>query len=192
MAAFPPTSSVLDRAKANDEQALATLFGQFIPNHEQIIDSQYLGVLGIWGFGTHSFVAVTTQRIASIRISIFGRVHYQDGILEHINSSALVQPSLLSLYLYAAAIAIVSVFFSIAGWFIYPLVAVLVILFSILFLPTVIRLYCRFYKSGLLFWVREGVPVYIFIDRKRMSNAKRFYRLCCNQREERVRDVGKL
>jgi hypothetical protein len=94
------TASLLDRAKANDEQALATLFGQFISNHEQIIDSQYLGVLGMWRFGMHSFAAVTTHRIASIRISIFGRVHYQDGALECINSSELGQPSLLGLYLY--------------------------------------------------------------------------------------------
>jgi hypothetical protein len=186
-AASSSTASLLDRAKANDEQALATLFGQFIPNHEQIIDSQYLGVLGMWGVGTHSFAAVTTHRIASIRISILGHVHYQDGALEYINSSLLVQPSLLILYLYAGTI---SVFFGIVGWFIHPVVAVLAVLLSILLLPITVRLYYRFNKSGLVLWVREGISIVVFIDRKRMINAKRFYRLCCDQREERLRVVG--
>lgn len=193
------SSSLLDRAKANDEQALTTLFGQFIPNHEQIMDSQYLGVLGMWGIGTHSFAAVTTQRIASIRVSILGHVHYQDGVLECINSSALAQPSLLGLYLYTAAI---SFQFSIIGFFFGFLFdpslaagllgAVLAILASLLLLPFTVRLYYRFKKSGLVLWVREGLSIVVFIDRKRMSSAKRFYRLCCDQREERVRMIGQV
>ena len=181
------TASLLDRAKANDEQALATLFGQFISNHEQIIDSQYLGVLGMWGVGMHSFAAVTTHRIASIRISIFGRVHYQDGALEYINSSELGQPSLLGLYLCMGAFF---AFFSIVCWSLPSVVAALVVLLGLLFLPIAVRLYYRFNKSGLVLWVREGISIFVFIDRKRMINAKRFYRLCCDQREERLRAIG--
>ena len=191
MAVSSPTASLLDRAKANDEQALATLFGQFIPNHEQIIDSQYLGVLGMWGVGMHSFAAVTTHRIASIRISILGNVHYQDGALEYINSSALTQPSLLSLYLYMGAYFAFFAFFGIFGLFRSSVAMVLgAVLLSVLLLPIILRLYYRFNKSGLMLWVREGISIIVVIDRKRMINAKRFYRLCCDQREERLRTVG--
>ena len=191
------SGSLLNQAKENDKQALTTLFGQFIPNDEPIIDSQYLGVLGMWGIGTHSFVAVTTQRIASIQVSILGHVHYQDGVLESINSSALVQPSLLGLYLYTAFVSLqfgafgffIGILFSISAGL---LGAVLAILLSLLLLPFTVRLYYRFKKSGLVLWVREGLAVVVFIDRKRMSNAKRFYRLCCDQREERVRTIAQI
>jgi hypothetical protein len=189
--------SLLSRAKENDKQALTTLFGQFIPNHEQIIDTRYLGVLGMWGIGTHSFSAVTTQRIASIQVSILGHVQYQDGVLECINSSVLAQPSLLGLYLYAAA---VSFQFGLVGFFagiLFGLAAgimgaMLAILLSLLLLPFTVRLYYRLKKSGLVLWVREGIAIVVFIDRKRMGDAKRFYRLCCDQREERVRIIGQV
>lgn len=184
------TTRLLERAKENDQQALATLFGQFIPNHEQIVDSQYLGVLGMWGVGTHSFAALTTNRIASIDVSIFGRVCYQDGALECINSSVVAQPSLLLLYLYVGAYCAWFTFLSVVFWFIYYAVAVLVVLLGILLFPIFIRLYYRFNKNGLVLWVREGLSIFVFVDRKRMINAKRFYRLFCDQREERLRTVG--
>jgi len=189
-ATHPATTSLLDRAKANDQQALATLFGQFIPSHEQIVDSQYLGVLGMWGIGTHSFAALTTHRIAAIDVSIFGRVRYQDGALECINSSVVAQPSLLGLYLYVGSFFAFFAFFGIAGWSIHPVVAVLVVLLGVLLLPIILRHYYRFNKNGLELWVREGISIVVFIDRKRMINAKRFYRLFCDQREERLRAVG--
>jgi hypothetical protein len=65
-----------------------------------------------------------------------------------------------------------------------------VVLLGLLLLPVAVRHYYRFNKSGLLLWVREGISIFVFIDRKRMINAKRFYRLCCDQREERLRAVG--
>jgi hypothetical protein len=63
-------------------------------------------------------------------------------------------------------------------------------LLGVLLLPIIVRLYYRFNKSGLVLWVREGISIVVFIDRKRMINAKRFYRLFCDQREERLRAVG--
>lgn len=188
-AASPPTASLLDRAKANDEQALATLFGQFLPGHEQILNSQYLGVLGMWGIGTHSFAALTTHRVAHIRISILGRIIYQDGYLEYLNSSALNQPSRLSLYIYTVAI---SILFGIAGLPLGIIGVALGVALSIVLLPITVRLYYRYMKIGVVLWVREGLSIQIFIDRKRMNNAKRFYKLCCDQREERLRTVGPL
>lgn len=190
-----PTGSLLDRAKDNDKQALETLFGQFIPQGEQFVDSQYLGVLGLWGLGTHSFASLTANRIASIRVSIFGNVLYQDGSLESINSSALYQPSLLLLYIWSAATLFFSLILGLMsglaiGGVAGLLVALTWVLLGILCLPLVAKLFYRYKKSGLVLAVREGISVYIFIDRKRMGNAKRFYRLFCDQREERLRVVG--
>ena len=67
------TGSVRDRAIAGDKEALETLFGQFIPNDEEVVDSRYLGVLGVWGFGTHSFAAITPNRVAALRNVNAGR-----------------------------------------------------------------------------------------------------------------------
>ena len=60
--------SLVNRAKAGDAVALATMFSQFLPRGEQIIQGYSFGVLGLWGIGTHSFAAVThdaSRRFAS-------------------------------------------------------------------------------------------------------------------------------
>jgi hypothetical protein len=175
------------RAKADDQDALATMFGQFLPRGEQVLEGHYLGVMGFWGIGTHSFAVVTNRRIASLRISFLGGVEYQDGALEYVNSAAVFQPSMVGLYVYAAAISLVSLLFGLvfgAG------VAILLLLLSLLFLPLTVRLYYRFSKSGIVVWVREGIHVYAFIDRKRMRLSNQLYRLTSDVREERLRAVG--
>ena len=179
--------SLLARAKADDQEALATMFAQFLPKGEQVVESHYLGVLGFWGIGTHSFAAVTARRIATLRISLLGGVEYQDGSLEYVNSAAVFQPSKVMLYVYAAVISLV---FFVVGFSIHPAVSILFVLLSLLFLPLTARFYYRIKKSGIVLWVREGLHVYAFIDRKRMRLSNQLYRLCTDLREERIRGLG--
>jgi hypothetical protein len=186
-AARPPGPSLLARAKADDGEALATMFAQFLPKGEQVVASHYLGVLGFWGIGTHSFAAVTARRIASLRISLLGGVQYQDGALEYINSAAVFQPSKVMLYVYAAAVSLFSFLF---GFAIHPALSIVTLLLSLLLLPLTIRIYYRLKKSGLVLWVREGLMVYTFIDRKRMRVSNQLYRMATNLREERLKVLG--
>jgi hypothetical protein len=186
-----PDSSLIARAKMNDRQALETMFSQFLPEGEQIIDAQYLGVLGLWGIGTHSFAAVTSRRVATLRISLLGGIHYQEGALEYVNSAAAHQPSIVSLYFGVARYALVSLVVAIfAGVGIHWAVSLLIILLAILGVPVYVRFYYRKHKSGLVLWIREGVQVYAFIDRARMLVANRLYRECMNLREDRLRALG--
>jgi hypothetical protein len=46
------------RAKRGDERAIATLFKQFVPEDEQVVAVDYLGVQGFYGLGTSSFACV--------------------------------------------------------------------------------------------------------------------------------------
>lgn len=183
----PVEPSLLMRAKADDKEALATMFGQFLPQGEQLLESHYLGVMGFWGIGTHSFAAVTNRRIASLRISFLGGVEYQDGSLEYVNSATVFQPSQVGLYIYTAAISLFSLWF---GRFFGASVAIVFLLLSLLLLPLTVRLYYRFNKSGIILWVREGLRVYTFIDRKRMRLSNQLYRLTTDVREERLKVIG--
>jgi hypothetical protein len=180
--------SLVDRAKRGDSEALGTMFSQFLPRGEQMLEGHYLGVLGLWGIGTHSFAAVTPRRFATLRISLLGGVQYNDGSLEYVNSAAVHQPSKVMLYVTAAA---VSLFFFLAGLGSGSLAGALIgLLISLLLLPITIRLYYRFNKSGIVLWVREGLQVYAFIDRSRMRLANQLYRRCTDAREERLRQLG--
>lgn len=183
----PVQPSLLMRAKADDKDALATMFGQFLPQGEQVLESHYLGVMGFWGIGTHSFAAVTNRRIASLRISFLGGVEYQDGALEYVNSAAVFQPSQVGLYVFTVVVSLFSLLF---GSFFGAGVAIVFLLLSLLLLPLTVRLYYRFNKSGIVMWVREGLLVYTFIDRKRMRLSNQLYRLTTDVREERLRAVG--
>jgi len=181
------------RAKADDPRALEILFAQFVPPGEQIVETRYMGVIGMWGIGTHSFAAVTTERVASLKIGLFGAVLYQDGSLEYVNSSVIYQPSRLKLYLpavlwilitFAAALTYT---LGLGGSVIVPL---LVLPIALLLVPLVVKLTYRFVKSGLAIWIREGLYVPIFIDRRRITLANRLYRLCSELRDERIREIG--
>ena len=181
------------RAKADDARALEILFAQFVPPGEQIVETRYMGVMGLWGIGTHSFAAVTTQRVASLRIGLLGALVYQDGSLEYINSSAIFQPSRLRLYLPAAmwvlGVFVFAFFYSIlfGGAVLVPLLALVI---GLLLVPLVVRITYRFVKSGLVLWVREGLAMAVFIDRRRIALANRFYRLSSEFRDERIREIG--
>jgi hypothetical protein len=60
---------------------------------------------------------------------------------------------------------------------------------TLLLLPLTVRLFYRFRKSGLVLWIREGVPVYLFSDRKRLGDANRLYRTALATRESRIREI---
>jgi hypothetical protein len=186
-----PDDSLVARAKANDRQALETMFSQFLPEGEQIVDCQYLGVLGLWGIGTHSFAAVTSRRVATLRISLLGGIQYQEGALEYVNSAAAHQPSIVSLYFgvarYALGTLVVAI---ILGVGVHWAASLLIILLGVICVPVYVRFYYRKHKSGVVLWIREGVQVYAFIDRARMLIANRLYRECMNLREERLRALG--
>jgi len=195
------------RAKADDVRALEVLFAQFVPPGEQIVETRYMGLIGVWGLGTHSFAAVTTERVATLKIGMFGAVTYQDGSLEYVNSSAIHQPSRLKLYLPAALWVLFVVSFGLAFWLpilfgpggpgqlgaglgMAVLLSLLAVVVALLLVPLVVRLTYGFVKSGLTLWVREGLSVLIFIDRKRIALANRLYRLCSELRDERIREIG--
>ena len=160
--------SILQRAKLNDPDALAVMFRQFVPNDETILAVQFLGTQGVWGIGIHSFACVTDRRIAAIRVKLFGEVTYQDGSLEHVNSAVIFQPSKALLYLFVIASSIFTLGI------------------GLLLLPVTVRLFYSFKKSGLLVWIREGVGVYMFSDRKLLRQANVVYRTALAAREHRL------
>jgi hypothetical protein len=186
----PREPSLLTRAKQSDTDAIATMFRQFLPSDEPVLEAQYLGLRGCWGVGSHSLAAVTSRRAASIRIGLFGEVIYQDGMLEHVNSGIVYQPSRLMLYLVSA------LFFLFTLGVARMMLLVNVILFlstlglGIALLPIVVRLYYSFKKSGLVLWIREGVHVYSFADRKRLRTANRHFREVSAVREVRLRELA--
>lgn len=198
--------SLLDRAKANDLDAITKMFRQFMSPDEEIYFAEYCGLLGFWIFGTHSFACLSNRRLASLQVGAFGRLFYNDGFLEHHNSGAVVQPSLLKLYLWAAfavlfgllvfGITLVSAgeVFGRVGGVLGLLSAVLVVALglgaSVLSVYLTIRLYYSLNKCGLVWWIREGISVYIFTNRGKMTRANHLYRLSCQVRDDRLKAVG--
>lgn len=163
------------------------MFSQFLPRGERVIECHYLGVLGLWGIGTHSFAALTPRRFATLRISLLGGVSYRDGSLEYLNSAAVFQPSKIKLY---ATAVLVSLFAFLVGLANGIAVGIVLLALSLVVLPVTVRVYYRFQKSGIVLWVREGLLVYAFIDRNRMRVANQLYRGCTDASEERLRMVG--
>jgi hypothetical protein len=167
--AQPVSQSLLDRATTGDKEAIRTMFKQFLGEDEEVLAAEYLGIRGLWIFGMRSFACLTERRIATIRAKLFGEIEYQDASLEWINSGVVLQPSRLALYLFVAASTLVT--FGLA----------------LVLLPLTVRTFYRFKKCGLVLWVREGVPIYIFSDRKFVRNAMSLYRTASTLRESRIR-----
>lgn len=167
--------SLLQRAKNNDFAAIEKMFRQFLPEDEKVLAAEYLGVKGIWGFGTLSFACVTNRRVAAIKSGLFGEVWFQDGCMEYINSGIIYQPSKFWLYaLYIISFIVVVITFG----------------FGLVLLPWVVNKYHDWSKCGVVFAIREGVNVYLFTDRGRLRVANRLYRMVMQARELRVRDIG--
>ncbi|HZI18333.1 MAG TPA: hypothetical protein VEY09_07030 [Pyrinomonadaceae bacterium] len=187
-------SSLLSQARENDAQAIAAMFKQFVPEDENIYFAEYLGVQGLWGFGTHSFACLTNRRIASIRVGVMGEVTYQDGYLEFLNSGVVYQPSKMLLYilvggqLLAAAVMAANMLFTLptAGWLVgIPVVTGATLLGVMLS----VRGFYRFHKCGLVWIVREGVSIYVFTNRKHLSRANHLFKLCAQIRERRYLEL---
>lgn len=166
--------SILSRAIKNDQEALLMMFKQFIPEGEDIYYVQYLGLQGLWGIGTRSFACLTERRVADITVARFGEFTYQDGYLEAVNSSIVYQPSKLSLYFWIG--------FSI-------LLAIPTFGITLLLLPFIVQGYYRLVKCGIVFVIKEGVPVYMFTNRKYLRRANFLCRSITILRENRINAI---
>lgn len=186
-------SSLLSRAKSGDKDAIATMFRQFISADEDVVLVEYLGRQGAFGMGTHSFGAVTQRRVAAIRTGAFGEVVYQDAWIEGINSSVFYQPSLKVLYVLLAIVGLTSLVFLLNaafGRFYNPSQQVMTIALGVLVfvvgVPLVVALFHKLVKSGLVFAVAEGVSVYMYCNRNRLSLANSIWRHLTALREKRI------
>ncbi|MCB9845527.1 MAG: hypothetical protein H6811_06045 [Phycisphaeraceae bacterium] len=164
-------SSLIRRSVDGDKKATAQLFRQFVPPDEQIYFAEYLGVQGFFGLGQLSFGCVTERRVASLRIGALDGLIYQDGFLADVNSGVIFLPSELPL----------------------RILMVFVLLFSLvslglplLILPVLPRWYYRIKKCGVVFWIREGVMVYMFSNRGKFAKVRDGYRMCSALREKRI------
>jgi hypothetical protein len=193
-------SETLARALQNDRNAVVSMFRQFVPANEDIEHAEYLGAEGMFGFGLHSFGAVTDRRVASIRVGAFGQVTYHDGFLEYVNSTAIYQPSKLGMFVTSAIVAallaaapVVVVKELAASQFIADLstmqnvlLGILAVLLGLVGAYAGVRLWYRFVKCGLVFWVKEGMPVQLFTNRNRLAIANRLYRTLADLRDDRI------
>lgn len=187
-------SSLLSRAKENDAQAIEIMFKQFVPEGEEIHFAEYLGVQGLWGFGTHSFACLTDRRIASIRVGILGEVTYQDGYLEFLNSGVVHQPSKLLLYVLVGGNILATAWLTASALLTQPALGWLVgvpVILGIAFLGLVlsVRGYYRFHKCGLVWVVREGISIYVFTNRKKLGRANHLFKLGMQIRERRYAEL---
>ncbi len=170
-------SSLLAKAKENDAKSIETMFRQFLPDNEKIHYIQYLGLKGLWGIGTYEFVCLTDRRAADITVSRLGEVTYQDGYLEFINSTHIYQPSKLNLYFTVGFYCLWSSF----AFFI-----------PLLFLPFVFQSYYRFVKCGAVLMVQEGIPIYMFANRKYISRVNALCRQLTLVREDRMKAIKRM
>lgn len=205
-AAIKVESSLLDRAKNNDLDAITRMFRQFMSPDEEIYFAEYCGLRGFWIFGTHCFACLSNRRLAALEVGAFGRVVYNDGFLEHQNSGAVIQPSLLKLYvwaffaglfgllIFAMGLAFAGAAISKLGGILGLLAALLIVALGVglalLSVLSTVRLYYKLNKCGLLWWIREGLSVYIFTNRGKMNRANNLYRLSCQVRDARLKAVG--
>lgn len=198
--------SLLQRAKANELDAITTMFRQFLSSDEEIYFAEYCGQAGFWIFGTHSFACLSGRRLASLQVGSFGRLLYNDGFLEHANSGVVHQPSLLKLYLWAifagvfgllvlgTSVVFASTLLAVPGGVLGGLLAALTVALGLgaglLTVYATIRLYHSLNKCGLIWWIREGISVYVFTNRGKMNRANHLFRLSCQVRDERLKVVS--
>jgi hypothetical protein len=203
-------ANILRRSVANDPEAINIMFSQFIPTNEQIHFAEFLGVEGLWGIGRKSFACITDRRLASLRVGAFKEVVYQDGFLEHTNSGFVYQPSKLGLYiliffatllglgLSGAVFALAIAAYNPAGAgglvganTVFPLV--LGFAFMCLILPALwliaVRTFYRFVKCGMVWCIREGISVYVFASRKRLTRINQLYRMLTELRDTRLMHI---
>jgi hypothetical protein len=189
--------SLIKEASQNKTDAIITMFRQFIPENEEICFAQYLGIQGLWGFGDREFACLTDRRVADITVARFGKVTYQDGYLEHINSTFIYQPSKIGIYLIIGFMGLIILSFCLGILLTPELFILLKLLFILLILglgavilPFIIQTYYRFNKSGIVIAVRGGLPVYIFTNRGLLTRANELLRQLSISREHRIKLRG--
>lgn len=162
------SEGVLEQAKMNNQDALKSMFEQFSGSDEQIKFAEYMGQHGIIIGVTHSFACLTDKRVISLKVGSFGEVLYQDAFIEDFNSGAIYQPSILGLYILSAIVIIIT-------WGI-----------GILLIPLIVKWYYKVNKCGMVFFIKEGMSVYMFVNRNRMSRSNALWRLISEIRDERI------
>lgn len=170
-------SSLLSRAKLNNPDAIKTMFRQFIPEDEELLFAEHLGVQGMWWVGRDSFACLTNRRICSMMVGPWGEVVFQDGLLEHYNSGVVYQPGLLGLYVVCALFVLFALIFTFG--------------IGLILFPYVVQWYYRVHKCGLVWAIREGVSVYLFANRNRLSRANSLYRLASAQHDKRLAELSR-
>jgi hypothetical protein len=187
-------SSILHRATQDDAEAIETMFKQFLADDEQIYLVSYLGLQGLWGFGTREFACLTDRRIADITVGKFGKISYQDGYLEHINSTFIFQPSKLKLYLSVGFLFAIPVLTFLSTVAVDAVLSFIILIITsgiaLLLLPLFVQFYYRLNKCGILIAVRGGIPIYIFTNRKLLTRANALCRVMTVSREERIKLRG--
>lgn len=156
MAKIEIDSSYIDLAKSGNKYAMKAMFQTFIAEDENIISVEYLGSYGII-FSTQSFVCVTDSKVAVMEYGPFGKLIYSDAFIEEINSGVIYQPSVFLLY-FVGIILVCTI------W-------------GILFLNLWIRLYYKKNKSGMFWSVKEGVNIYAFANRSKISRVNEVWRI---------------
>lgn len=187
--------SLLSRAKKNDGEAISKMFRQFVMPDEKLFFAEFLGTEGIWGIGTHSFACLTDRRVATLRVGAFGEVIYQDGLLEYINSTVIYQPSKLALYIMRLLISIAYIYICVSAYMTVGITALAFAvglggLFSVLLLIVSTKIFYRLRKCGAVWWIREGVSVYAFCNRKRLVRINALSRKAIHLRDLLVTSAG--
>lgn len=173
----------------------------FVPNDEKVIAAEFVGTFGLL-LKEHAFFAVTDRRAISITFAPFGRWRYQDGLLEHVNSSGIGQPSQLFvrfatmvLAIYAAGATLASV-----AWFVnsdgtrdvtarvlLTIASIITTWLLFLVLRGAVRTWwMRKRKAGIFLVVRDGAPITTFVDTNSLPTAMAAYRDFSLARDDRL------
>jgi hypothetical protein len=167
--------SLLDRAKRDDNEAVELMFRQFVPADETVLAAEYMGVQGMWWVGRHSFALLTNRRIASLWVGPWGEVIFQDGLLENHNSGIVYQPRILGLYILCIVYSLFALAFTLG--------------LGLVLLPYLVQSYYRVNKCGLVWCIKEGVSVYLFTNRNRLTKANALYRAASMQHDRRLAEL---
>ncbi|MDX1970743.1 MAG: hypothetical protein SFV23_26490 [Planctomycetaceae bacterium] len=152
------------------------MFRQFIGPQESLLLAEYLGFEGLVWLGEYSFAALTDRRMATMRITRFGEVIYQDAFIDMINSSIIFQPSKFWLHFWVVVLLLLAI----------PTIGL-----TLLLIPLAGKMFYALKKSGLAISCREGFTVWAFTDRSRLQIATEIYRAMCEQREIRIKELGR-
>jgi len=191
----------LSRATSNDREAVEMLFGGFLGDNEQVRDCGYLGIVGFI-FPDRSFWCLTDKRICALLIRRGGRVRFTSGFSRLINSMVVRQPSLIVLWilvilwlLFVVAPLLIggaSIGYDLTFFLEYELGIGFIPWWMLAFLPGLfllyatrwlVRIYYRLAKTGCTFWIREGIPVYLFADRQNIGETQKLVKMFTDEKD---------